>query len=68
MRGLPQPGAAPTAVWINPPKSPPAAPDRETDRVGSPQSHDFGPGEDMGTPKNSVSAVPITLLPLRALH
>ena len=68
VRGVPQPGAAPSAVWINPPKSPPPAPGRKTDRVGSPQSHDLDPGEDMGTPKNSVSAAPITLSPLRALH
>jgi putative transposase len=68
VRGVPHPGAAATAVWINPPKSPPAVPGRKTDLVGSPQSHDLDSGEDMGTPKSSVSAAPITLSPLRALH
>jgi len=68
VRGLPRPGAVPAAVWINPPKSPPTAPGQKTDLVGSPQSHDLDPGEDMDTPKNSVSAAPITLSPLRALH
>jgi putative transposase len=68
VRGVPQPGAAPTAVWINPPTSPPAAPGRKTDLVGSPQSHDRDPGEDMGTPNNSVSAASIMLSPLPALH
>src|SRR2546422_3867488 len=57
VRGLPRPSAAPTAVWINPPKSPPAAAGRKTDLVGSSQSHDLDLGEDMGTPENSVSAV-----------
>jgi putative transposase len=68
VRGMPQPAAAPRAVWINPPKSPPAALGEEPDLVGSPQSHDLDPGEDMGTPNNSVSAAPITLSPKRALH
>lgn len=68
VRGLPRPGAAPAAVWINPPQSPLAARGQKTDLVGSPQSHDLDPGEDMDTPQNSVSAVPITLSPLRALH
>jgi putative transposase len=68
VRGMPQPGAAPTAVWINPPKSRPEAPGQKTDLVGSPQSHDLDPGEDMDTPKTSVSAASITLSPQRALH
>lgn len=68
VRGVPQPGAAPTAVWINPPKPPPAPRDAKIDLVGSPQSHDLDPGEDMGTPKNSISAAPITLSPLQTLH
>jgi len=68
VRGLPRPGAAPAAVWINPPKSPPAARGQKTDVVGSSQSHDLNPGEDMDTPNNSVSAAPITLSPLRGLH
>ena len=66
--GLPQPPARPTEVWINPPKPLPTDRGEKTDFVGSPQCHDLGPGEDMGTPKNSVSAAPITLSPLRALH
>jgi len=68
VRGLPRPSAAPTAVWINPPKSPPAASGRKTDLLGSSQSHDLDLGEDMGTPDNSVSAVSITLSPPSALH
>ena len=66
--GLPQPPARPTEVWINPPKPMPTDRGEKTDFVGSPQCHDLGPGEDMGIPKNSVSAAPITLSPLRALH
>ena len=68
VRGVPRPGAAPTAVWINPPKSPPAAPGQKADLVGSPQRHDLDPGGDMGTPKHSLSVASITLSPLRALH
>ena len=68
VRGVPHPAAAPTAVWINPPKSSPPAPSRKTDLAGSPQRHDLDPGEDMGTPKNRVAAAPITLSPLPALH
>jgi hypothetical protein len=68
VRGVPQPAAAPTAVWINPPKSPPPAPGPKADLIGSSQRHDLDPGEDMGTPKNSVGAASITLSPLRALH
>jgi len=66
--GLPQPPARPTAVWINPPK--PLFTDRseKSDFVGWPQRHDLDPGEDMGTPKNGVSAAPLTLSPRRALH
>ena len=68
VRGVPRPGAAPTAVWINPPKSPPTAPGRNTDLVGSSQRHDLHPGEDMGTPKPSVAAASITRSPLPARH
>jgi putative transposase len=68
VRGMPHPAPVPTAVWINPPKPPPAARNEKTDLVGSPQSHDLDPGEDMGTPKNSTFAAPITLSSLRALH
>jgi putative transposase len=68
VRGMPQPAPAPTAVWINPPKPSPLDLGKKTDLVGSPQSHDLDPGEDMSTPKNSASAAPITLSPLRALH
>ena len=66
--GLPQPPARPTAVWINPPK--PLSVDRveKTDLVGSPERHDRDPGEDIGTPNDSVSAAAITRSPLRALH
>ena len=68
VRGLPHPAAAPTAVWINAPKSPPPARSQTLNLVGSLQSHDLNPGEHMSTPKTSVSAAPITLSPLRALH
>jgi putative transposase len=66
--GLPQPPARPTEVWINPPKPLSKDGGKKTDLVGSPQSHDLDPGGDMGTPKHSVSAAPITLSPLRALN
>jgi hypothetical protein len=68
VRGLPQPPARPTEVWINPPKPLPTDRGEKTDVVGSPQRHDLDPGEDTGTPKHSVSAAPITLSPRRALH
>ena len=68
VRGVPRPGAAPTAVWINPPKSSPAAPGPKTNLVGSSQRHALDLAEDLGTPENSVSAASITLSPLRALH
>ena len=68
VRGMPHPAPAPTAVWINPPKPSPLDLGKKTDLVGSPQSHDLDPGEDMSTPKNSAAAAPITLSPLRALH
>lgn len=68
VRGVPQPAAAPTAVWINPPKSPPAAHGGKTDLTGSSQRHDLDPGEDMGTPKTSVAAPSITRSPLPARH
>jgi hypothetical protein len=66
--GLPQPPARPTEVWINPPK--PLSKDRseKPDLVGSPQSHDLDPGEDIDTPNNSVCSKSITLSLLRALH
>ncbi len=66
--GLPQPPARPTEVWINPPKPLPIDRGENTDLVGSPQSHDLGPGEDLGTPNNSASAASIMLSPQRALH
>ena len=68
VRGVPQPAAAPTAVWINPPKSPPAARDEEIGLVGSPQSHDLNPGEAIATPENSAADAPINLSTPPALH
>ena len=68
VRGLPRPPARPTKVWINPPKPLSTDGGKTPDLVGSPQRHDLDPGEDMGTPNNSVSAASITLSPLRALH
>src|SRR5439155_17077285 len=35
VRGVPQPAAAPTAVWINPPKSPPTPRGEKLDLVAS---------------------------------
>lgn len=68
VRGLPQPAPAPTAVWINPPKPPPATVGEANDLVGSSQSHDLDPGEDMGTPNNSAAAAPINPSTLPVLH
>jgi hypothetical protein len=48
------------------PRPPPAHP--KTGLIGSSGRYDLAPGEDMGTPNNSVAAAPITLVPLRALH
>ena len=66
--GLPQPPARPTEVWINPPKPVPTDRGEKPDLVGSPQRHDLGPGEDMGTPNTSVAAASLMLSPLSALH
>ena len=68
VRGLPQPPARHTEVWINPPKPLPTDRGENTHFVGSPQRHDLDPGEDLATPKNSVSAASITLSSRRALH
>jgi putative transposase len=68
VRGMPQPAAVPAEVWINPPKPRPAIPDEKNDLVGSHQSHELNLSEDVGTPRNSVHAVSISLSPLRALH
>jgi putative transposase len=68
VRGLPQPPARPTEVWINPPKPLPTDHGEKTDFVGSSQRHDLGTGEDRGTPKHSVAAASITLSSRRALH
>jgi len=68
VRGVPHPAAAPTAVWINPPKPSPAGLGEQTDLVGSSQSHEIDPGEDMGTPKISVAAPSISFSTLPALH
>ena len=68
VHGLPQPPARPTEVWINPPKPVPTDRGEKPDLVGSPQRHDLGPGEDMGTPNTSVAAASLMLSPLPALH
>jgi len=66
--GLPQPPVRPTEVWINPPKPLPTGRGENTDFVGAPQRYDLDPGEDMDTPKHSVSAASITFSLLRTLH
>jgi putative transposase len=68
VRGAPQPAAAPTAVWINPPKPPQEPCGEKIDLVGSPQSHDLNPGEGMGTPNNDAIAAPISLSTPRPIH
>jgi len=69
VRGLPKPAAPPTAVWINPPKSPLASLGEKNDLVGAPLSHDRVPGEHLRTPNNSALAVSISnSSPLPALH
>ena len=68
VRGVPQPAAAPTAVWINPPKSPTVALGEQLDLVGSLHRHALNPGEAKGTSENSVADLPINLSTLPALH
>ncbi len=68
VRGMPQPAAVPAEVWINPPKPRPAIPDEKNDLVGSHQRHELNLSEDVGTPRNTVHAVSISLSALRALH
>lgn len=68
VRGLPQPPARPTEVWINPPKPSATNLGERIDIVGSPQRHDLEPGEGIGTPDNSVSAASIMRSPRPALH
>jgi len=68
VRGVPQPAAAPSAVWINPPKPLPAVPSEPSDRLGSPESHEPNLGEGMGTPNNSTTTAPINFSTLRSLH
>lgn len=68
VRGLPQPPAVPTAVWINPPKLRPIDSGGKTDLVGSSQSHDLNLGQHLGTPENNPAGAPINFSTLPALH
>jgi putative transposase len=69
VRGLPQPAAPPTAVWINPPKSSSTSLGHKTDLSAAPESNDHDPGEHLGTPNNSDLAASISISStLPALH
>ena len=61
VRGLPQPDAPPTAVWINPPKSSPTSLGVKTDLVGASQSNERDPGEHLGPPNNNAFAASISI-------
>ena len=52
VRGVPQPPALATAVWINPPKPAPTRLGEETDRTGSPRIDAPHAGQGTGTPCN----------------
>ena len=69
VRGLPQPAAPPTAVWINPPKSSPPTLGKKTNLVGASQSNDRDLREHLGIPNNSALAASISISStLPALH
>jgi putative transposase len=68
VRGMPQPAAAPTAVWINAPKPGLEPLGDKIDLAGSSQSHDLDPGGGIGTPENRAPAAPINLSTQPALH
>lgn len=68
VRGVPQPPAVPTAVWINPPKLSPVSRGEKIDLAGSPQSHDLNPGKAMGTPETSLADASLSLSTLPAPH
>jgi len=50
VRGVPQPPAVPSAVWINPPKSPAATGPAKPDLTGSPRSDTRTASQGTGTP------------------
>ena len=50
VRGVPQPPAVPSAVWINAPKPPPASGGEHNDLTGSPRSDARHTGPGPGTP------------------
>jgi putative transposase len=70
VHGAPQPAAAPTAVWINPPKPVLSTDLQKTDRRGSSQIDASVLVQASGTPKNGDGALHPTTSssPLPALH
>jgi putative transposase len=70
VHGAPRPTAAPTAVWINPPKPLLATETQKTDRRGSSQIDANDLVQGTGTPKNGdgVSDLTTHSFPLRELH
>ena len=68
VRGVPQPTAAPTAVWINAPKSPPATLGEKTDRTGTPQIDARQPAQGTGTPRNGAPDPVTNHSPRSVLH
>jgi len=68
VRGLPQPTAVPTTVWINPPKPRPAPLEEKTDLTGAPQIDARDPGQGTGTPQNGHPDPPTDHASRRAQH
>jgi hypothetical protein len=58
VRGVPQPAALPTAVWINQPKTglgaPPSGAALENDALSGLRSDDRHPGRDSSTPESGA--------------
>ena len=59
---------APTAVWINPPKSTPVPLNPKNDRTGSPQSDARNLVQGVGTPQDGAPHLATNDSPSRARH
>ena len=68
VRGVPHPAAAPTAVWINAPKSPPATGNEKHDLTGSSRSDARYPGQATDTPDHGHPDPPTDHSSARAQH
>ena len=68
VRGVPQPPAVPSAVWINAPKSPPATGGHKNDLTGSPRSDARTAGQGTGPPDHGHPDPAIDHSSARAQH